>query len=332
MNKMKALPPLLESKNLRVYYPITKGVLRRAAAHVHALESVSLAVHSGEILSIVGESGCGKSTFARAVLGLHRATSGEIKLEGQQLDLQNSSAFQKYRPNFQIIFQDPYLALNPRHTVLEILSEALLFHKLASPKDIKEKVALLLEKVGLDPEQMYRYPHAFSGGQRQRICIARAISLEPKLIICDEIVSALDLSVQAQIVQLLLKLKKEFKLALLWISHDLSLVRHISDRVAVMYLGRIVEMNTAASLFAKPAHPYTKALIEAIPGIEPGQKPRVLKGEPPSAAELPSGCVFHPRCPRVQAKCKTQSPPLTGNTETQLACFNPTPLDQAPNS
>ena len=319
--------PLLQSKNLCVYYPITKGILRRVVGHVHALESVSLAVHSGEIVSIVGESGCGKSTFALSVLGLHRATSGEIKLEGQKIDLQNKSSFQRYRRDFQIIFQDPYLALNPRHTVLEILSEALLFHKLVSPKNAKEKVALLLGKVGLDPEQMHRYPHAFSGGQRQRICIARAISLEPKLIICDEIVSALDLSVQAQIVQLLLQLKAELKLALLWISHDLSLVRHISDRVLVMYLGRIVESGTRASLFETPAHPYTKALIEAIPGIELGKKPRILKGEAPSAADLPSGCVFHPRCPRVQNKCKIESPQLRGkeNSSTQFACFYPNP-------
>lgn len=322
--------PLLESKNLCVYYPITDGLLRRVVGHVHAVESVSLAVYPGEIVSLVGESGCGKSTFALSLLGLHRAASGEIKLEGQKIDYQSRSAFQKYRRDFQIIFQDPYLALNPRHTVLEILSEALLFHKLARSENVKEKVALLLEKVGLSSEQMHRYPHAFSGGQRQRICIARAVSLEPKLIVCDEIVSALDLSVQAQIVQLLLKLKEEFKLALLWISHDLSLVRHISDRVAVMYLGRIVESGTTASLFDRPAHPYTKALLEAIPSIDPNSpRPRILKGEPPSPTQLPSGCVFHPRCPRVQAKCKAERPPLEeaveGDTKTQLACFYPNP-------
>lgn len=293
---------------------------------MRALESVSLTVHAGEIVAIVGESGCGKSTFALSVLGLHRATSGEVKLCGQKIELQNRSAFQKYRRDFQIIFQDPYLALNPRHTVFEILSEALLFYKLVSPRNVKEKVALLLEKVGLSREQMYRYPHAFSGGQRQRICIARAISLEPKLIICDEIVSSLDLSVQAQIVQLLLELKKEFKLALLWISHDLSLVRYISDQVAVMYLGRIVESGETNSIFNAPAHPYTKALLEAIPSIElNSQRPRVLEGEAPSARELPSGCAFHPRCPRLQAKCKAERPQLrqAEDRKTQVACFYP---------
>ena len=319
-------PSLLEAKNIRVRYPIHGGVLRRIISWIHAVEDASIKVRAGEIISLVGESGCGKSSFGMALLGLVRAAAGEIALDGEKLVLKNKAAFQKFRRDFQIIFQDPYSALNPRHTVFEILAEPLLFHGLAARKEIKTKIAELLEKVGLSPSQMYRYPHAFSGGQRQRICIARVISLHPRLIICDEIVSALDLSVQAQIIQLLLRLKKEMGLSLLWISHDLSLVRNISDYVHVMYLGRIVESGKCPDIFIHPAHPYTKALIAAIPTLDREKKPVLLQGEPPSLKEIPEGCAFHTRCPALREKCKNAVPlleKLDEKEEGRAACFFP---------
>ena len=323
---MKAL---LETKKLSVYYPIIGGLLRRVRSYLRATQEVSLEIHPGEILALVGESGCGKSSFGMACLGLTPATSGKIILNGEEINYKKKNAFNKFRKDFQVIFQDPYLALNPRHTLYEILAEVLVCHSITSSKELNAKIAILLEKVGLNPDQMHRYPHAFSGGQRQRICIARAIALEPKLIICDEIVSALDISVQAQIVQLLLQLKEEYKLALLWISHDLSLVRNISDRVAVMYLGHILEMGECSEIFTNSAHPYTKALLDAIPTLDPSKKPSVLAGEPPAINEEKSSCVFHSRCPKVQAKCKIQSPKLESkatkpNSATHdFACFYP---------
>ena len=316
--------PLLQVKNLRVHYPVLGGILRRVKNYVRAVDGVSLEVQAGEFVSIVGESGCGKSSFALAVLGLIKATSGEIHLNGEKLDLRKRSSFKKYRRDFQIIFQDPYSALNPRHTIFEILAEPLVFHGLTTRKQAKDKIAFLLEKVGLSADQMYRYPHAFSGGQRQRICIARVIALQPKLVVCDEVVSALDLSVQAQIVHLLLTLKKELELSLLWISHDLSLVRNISDRINVMYLGKIVEQGNCEALFSKPHHPYTAALLAAIPTLDREKKPRLLSiNELPSLTAIPKGCSFHSRCGFAQKKCKEEVPLLAKSGKTQSACFFP---------
>ncbi len=321
--------PLLHAHQLKVQYPILGGILPRVIGHVHAVQDVSVQVYPGEIVALVGESGCGKSSLGLALLGLTKISSGTIELDGQRLDLSHLSSFKKFRRDFQIIFQDPYLALNPRHSVYEILAEPLLFHGLASRKNIKEKIAFLLQKVGLSTDQIHRYPHTFSGGQRQRLCIARVISLEPKLIICDEVVSALDLSVQAQIVQLFLQLKKELQLSLLWISHDLSLVRNISDRVSVMYLGKIVEQARCEELFNQPKHPYSKALLDAIPTLDAQKKPVRLEGEPPPPTKLPKGCAFHTRCPKVQDRCKIEVPPLKqiGQTkhksQRQVACFFP---------
>ena len=315
---------LLRTRNLQVHYPILKGIFRKAISRVCAVDGVSLEVREGEFVSLVGESGCGKSSLALAVLGLTKVNGGEIELDDKKIDLNQSSSFKKYRRDFQIIFQDPYSALNPRHTIFEILAEPLLFHGLSTRKQVKEKVASCLEKVGLSVNQMHRYPHAFSGGQRQRICIARVIALQPRLVICDEIVSALDLSVQAQIVHLLLTLKKELNLSLLWISHDLSLVRNISDRVYVMYLGKVVEHGDCEALFSHPNHPYTDALLAAIPVLDRKQKPRLLlSNESSSPTTIARGCSFHPRCTFVQEKCKQETPVLNQGKKTQFSCFFP---------
>lgn len=319
--------PIVEVKNLKVYFPVTGGVFRRTVGHVKAVDDVSLTLAPGKIVSVVGESGCGKSTLGNAILGLVTPTAGEIRLDGQDLDISRNSSWQQYRKDFQIIFQDPYTSLNPRHTIFEIVSEPLLVHGLCERKTARDAVAALLEKVGLSPDYMQRYPHAFSGGQRQRINIARAIGLKPKAIVADEIVAALDVSIQAQIINLLISLKDELGLSLLFISHDLSLVRSISDEVYVMYLGRIAEAATAGELFTNPRHPYTRALLNSIPTLDRSRKPALLSGEVPSPVNPPTGCGFHTRCPAVQERCRQDRPELErtgdGDRGASAACWFP---------
>ena len=308
---------LLKAKNISVEYSIRSGIFSKVVNRANVLDSINLEISTGEIVGLVGESGSGKTTLGLTLLDLEKKSGGSIEYLSRD-ETKNKNSFRK---DYQIIFQDPYSALNPRHTVFEIISEPLLFHKIVSKENVEEKVLEVLEKVGLDKKHLNRYPHAFSGGQRQRICIARVIALNPKLIICDEIVSALDLSVQAQIVELLIKLKKELGLALLWISHDLSIVRNICDRILVMYLGKIVEAGPSDAVFENPSHPYTKALIASIPRLDPKIKPELLKGEIPSVFNRPKGCAFHTRCPKVHDRCKIESPFLEPFENKEVACF-----------
>ncbi len=296
---------LVEVKNLKVHFPIRAGVLQRPVAWVRAVDGVSFAIHAGETLGLVGESGCGKTTLGRAILRLYEPTGGEIFFDGRNVAEQNGG----FRRQAQMIFQDPYGSLNPRMTIGDIVGEALRIHKLHA-KRVPERVAELLTAVGLSPDHMRRYPHEFSGGQRQRIGIARALAVEPKFIVCDEPVSALDVSVQAQIVNLLQELQEKLKLTYLFIAHDLAVVEHISDRVLVMYLGRIVEEAEAGELLTNPLHPYTQALISAVPTIDPATQRRriILPGDVPSPIHPPSGCPFHPRCPVAVAKCREAVP------------------------
>jgi len=303
---------LLEVKDLKMHFPIYGGILKRQVGQVHAVDGVSLDVKEGETLGLVGESGCGKSTLGRAILRLYNPTAGKIIFEGNDITHMSPSELRPLRKDLQVIFQDPYDCLNSRHTVGKIVEEPLLIHGVGNAKSRKEKVMALLEKVGLQASAYDRYPHEFSGGQRQRVGIARAIALEPKLIICDEPVSALDVSIQSQVMNLMMDLQKEMGLAYIFIAHDLAVVRHISDRVAVMYLGRVVEFTDADSIYEHPLHPYTKALISAIPEPDPTiKKERImLKGDVPSPINPPSGCTFHTRCPFVTDKCKTEVPQL----------------------
>ena len=305
---------LLEAKNLKMHFPIKAGVLKRTVGHVKAVDGVDLSVRKGETLGLVGESGCGKSTLARLMLRLLEPTDGEVIFEGDDVLKMNRKDMLRVRRNMQIVFQDPYASLNPRMTVGNIIAEPLKTHDIGESKDRKKRVQELLEIVGLSPEHYNRYPHEFSGGQRQRIGVARAIALNPKLIICDEPVSALDVSIQAQVVNLLEDLQQEFDLTYIFIAHDLSVVKHISDRVAVMYLGKIVEISDRQTLYNQPRHPYTSSLLSAIPIPDP-EKERarqrvVLTGDVPSPANPPSGCHFHTRCPRAQDYCKEHIPVL----------------------
>jgi peptide/nickel transport system ATP-binding protein len=305
---------LLEVRNLKKYFPVRRGVLRRVVAHVKAVDGISFFIRQGETLGLVGESGCGKTTAGRTILRLIDPTDGSIlfRNNGDAVDIAKLSnrALKPLRRQMQIIFQDPYSSLNPRMTIGDIIGEPLVVHRVGTPAEREARVKELLEAVGLNPQYMKRYPHEFSGGQRQRIGIARALALGPKLIICDEPVSALDVSIQAQVINLLEDLQKEFGLTYLFIAHDLSVVRHISDRVAVMYLGKIVEMAETEELFRNPKHPYTEALLSAVPVPDPDyQRERIiLKGDVPSPVNPPSGCYFHPRCPYAQPICKEQEP------------------------
>ncbi|MFK3939984.1 ABC transporter ATP-binding protein [Alkalihalobacillus sp. NPDC078783] len=303
---------LLKVNDLKQHFPIKGGMLGRTVNHVKAVDGVSFAIKEGETVSIVGESGCGKSTTGRAILRLDEPTSGEIEFQGKDLLSISKSEMRKMRKDLQIIFQDPYASINPRQTVRQILEEAMEIQNAVPKKDRESRIKELMDTVGLGPHQIDRYPHEFSGGQRQRIGIARALSVDPKLIVCDEAVSALDVSIQAQVINLLKKLQRELKLTYLFISHDLGVVRHISDRVIVMYLGRIVEIGDKKSVFDQSQHPYTKALLSAIPVPDPTSKPNriILKGDVPSPIDPPAGCRFHTRCPFATDKCRTETPEL----------------------
>ncbi|MDW7730708.1 MAG: dipeptide ABC transporter ATP-binding protein [Bacillota bacterium] len=303
---------LLRVNNLKKYYPIKGGFLGQTINHVKAVDDISFVVYEGETVSLVGESGCGKSTAGRSILRLEEPTAGDVYFDGIDLTTLTKKELRKTRKNMQIIFQDPFASLNPRQTIAQILQEALLIQNVVPREQRKAKALELLETVGLASYQADRYPHEFSGGQRQRVGIARALSLNPKLIICDEAVSALDVSIKAQILNLLKSLQKRFKLTYLFISHDLGVVRHISDRVIVMYLGRIVETADKKTLFENSKHPYTKALLSAIPVPKPGGKKEriVLTGDVPSSIDLPEGCRFHTRCPFAAEKCIKEMPEL----------------------
>ncbi len=310
---MSTSAPLLQVKNLVKHFPIRSGLLQRVRDHVHAVDGVSFELEAGETLGVVGESGCGKSTTGRCILRLIEPSSGEVWFEGRNITALDKPSLRAVARDMQIIFQDPYASLNPRMTVGAIVGEGLVIHQLAAnAKEIEDRVAKLLRTVGLSPDYMRRYPHEFSGGQRQRIGIARALAVNPKLVICDEAVSALDVSIQAQVINLLEDLQQEFKLTYLFIAHDLSVVEHISRRVAVMYLGRIVEIATSRQRYTTPKHPYTEALLSAVPIPDPTvrRKRIVLQGDVPSPIHPPSGCHFHPRCARAQAQCKTEAPVL----------------------
>ena len=301
---------LLEVKGLKKHFPIKGGVFSKTIGHVYAVDGVSFTLQSGETLGLVGESGCGKSTTGRTILRLIEPTEGSVKFEGQEITDLDKGDMRSLRREMQIIFQDPYASLNPRMTVGSIIGEPLEIHKIARGSEKEDQVATLLEKVGLRSEDMRKYPHEFSGGQRQRIGIARALGLNPKLIVCDEPVSALDVSIQAQVINLLEDLQEEFSLSYLFIAHNLNVVEHISDRVAVMYLGKIVELTTDVELYANPQHPYTEALLSAVPVPDPTVEKRriILQGDVPSPINPPSGCHFHTRCPYKEKICEEEVP------------------------
>ncbi|MGP7818332.1 ABC transporter ATP-binding protein [Niallia sp. 01092] len=317
--------PLVEIQNLKKYYPIKKGIFSKTVGHVKAVDGLNFSIYPGETISLVGESGCGKSTTGRAIVKLDPATEGKVLFEGQDLAAIQSAELRKIRTQMQIIFQDPYSSLNPRKRIGDLLAEPLLAHKLASKEEVNKKVDKMLEIVGLTKFHKTRYPHEFSGGQRQRVGIARALMLNPKLIVCDEPVSALDVSIQAQVLNLLKDLQKEFNLTYLFIAHGLGAVKYISDRIAVMYLGKIVELGKTEDIFKNPKHPYTKVLLSAYPIPNPHMRNReriVVEGDVPSPANPPKGCRFHTRCPIAQAICKEREPILEG-MEHSVACHFP---------
>jgi peptide/nickel transport system ATP-binding protein len=308
---------LLEVRDLKKYYPITAGFLKREVGAVKAVNGVTFNLKEGETLGLVGESGCGKTTLSRLIMRGYDPTGGDILFKDRRQGWVNipkldQRAMKPLRRHIQMIFQDPYSSLNPRMTLLQLVGEPLLVNGVAKGQELKDRVADLLRVVGLRPEYMVRYPHAFSGGQRQRIGIARALALRPQLVVCDEPVSALDVSIQAQTLNLLQDLQEEFKLTYLFVAHDLSVVEHISDRVAVMYVGKMVELAPTADLYAEPLHPYTEALLSAVPKPDPSIRQRrvLLGGEVADAANTPSGCYFHPRCAYAQDRCKAEEPPL----------------------
>ena len=310
---MPPLIPLLEVHGLKKHFPIHKGVFSRVSGHVYAVDGVSFHIDRGETLGLVGESGCGKSTVGRTLLKLLDPTEGKILVNGEDITALDAAQMLPYRRQMQMIYQDPYASLNPRMSAGDIVGEPLTIHGVGTPKERRERVASLLERVGLRPELTRAYPHEFSGGQRQRIGIARALALSPELIVGDEPVSALDVSIQAQIINLLMDLQDEYQLSYLFVAHDLAVVEHISDRVAVMYLGRIVEMTDNTSLFETPLHPYTEALLSAVPIPKYGARNRkhvILAGDVPSPINPPPGCHFHTRCPYAMARCRHEAPVL----------------------
>lgn len=304
--------PLLDVIGLKKYFPVRSGLFSRVSAWVKAVDDVSFHLHQGETLGLVGESGCGKTTVGRSILRLMEPTAGRVKFDGKDVLALKPSELRQMRRRMQIIFQDPYSSLNPRMTIGGIVREPLKIHKVATGRVLQDQVDHLFMRVGLRPEHQSRYPHEFSGGQRQRVGIARALALNPKFIVCDEAVSALDVSIQAQILNLLRDLQKEFHLAYLFITHDLNVVQYLADRIAVMYVGKFAEVAPAEDLFATPKHPYTQALLSANPVPDPAAKSKrvVLPGDVPSPLNPPEGCRFHPRCPEVMDHCKTVEPPL----------------------
>ncbi|RAI98099.1 peptide/nickel transport system ATP-binding protein/oligopeptide transport system ATP-binding protein [Paenibacillus pabuli] len=317
--------PLLKIEGLKTYYPIKRGLLSRTVGNVKAVDDISLELYQGETLGLVGESGCGKSTIGRSIIRLENPTDGRIWFEGQDITTTAMSDLRGERTKMQMIFQDPYSSLNPRMRVQELLAEPMRVHGLAGGAELETRIDNLLDTVGIPRSYKQRFPHEFSGGQRQRIGIARALSMNPKLIVCDEPVSALDVSIQAQILNLLKELQRELGLTYLFIAHGLGAVKYISTRIAVMYLGKVVEIGTKERIFASPRHPYTQALLNAYPVPDPrkrGKERFVLQGDVPSPASPPSGCRFHTRCPFVQAKCKEEEPLLQG-VEHAAACHYP---------
>ena len=326
--------PLLQVDHLRQHFPVREGIVfRHEVASVKAVDDVSFVLHEGETVGLVGESGCGKTTLARTLMRLLKPSAGQIRFDGQDITTANRKSLQPLRRDMQMVFQDPFASLNPRKTVRQLVSAPLRLHGMGR-EQAEGKVDELLERVGLAPEHARRFPHEFSGGQRQRIGIARALALQPRMIVLDEPVSALDVSVQAQIVNLLDDLQDKFGLAYLFVAHDLSVVRHVSDRIAVMYLGKLMELSPSEALYSKPIHPYTQALLSAIPIPDPrenrARKRALVTGEPPNPIDPPPGCVFHPRCPRATDICKAVEPPLTRYADGHLAaCHHPLNVTEA---
>jgi len=315
--------PLLSTRNLKTWFPVKKGVFARTVGYVRAVDDVSIDIYDGETLGVVGESGCGKSTLARTILKLEKPRAGSILLNGEDVLAMHGEQLKAFRLAVQVVFQNPHASLNPRHNILEILTEAMLAYGLTTREKRKDDAAALLEDVGMPPDVLDRYPHEFSGGQRQRISIARALSLNPKLLICDEAVSALDLSVRAQVLNLLEELKAKRGLSYLFITHDIGVIEHISDRIAVMYLGRIVETGPTSTVLAEPAHPYTRLLMRAVPRIgSPLPEDDTQPGEISQTKET-TGCPFAPRCPLADDKCRAERPPLEAQSTPrhECACF-----------